>query len=103
MRFTKEQYEKAIEALKDGMTQLEPNGDNCHICHDSGHAAFECGWNPLVAVVICKDIATHSEKLHETLHYLAGFDRYMGEQVGPAAVRGAPQVDCNNEIGDDQL
>ena len=86
MRFTKEQYEKAIEALKEGMTQLEPDGDNCHICGDSGHQAFECGHNPLLAMSMCRQIAEQADDLHNTLHYLAGFDSRMGEQVGPAKV-----------------
>ncbi len=30
------------------MSQLEPDGDNCHVCHDSGHQAWECHHNPLV-------------------------------------------------------
>ena len=89
MRFTKEQYERAIQALTDGMTQLEPNGDNCHIYHDSGHSADACGFNPLVAVSICKNIAEQSEQLHDTLHYLAGFETCMGEQVGPAMAKRA--------------
>lgn len=45
--FTAEQYEKAIEDLKLGMSQLKPDGDNCHICGDSDHQAWECHHNPL--------------------------------------------------------
>lgn len=47
-RPTKADYEEAIEALLEGMSQLEPDGDNCHVCHDSGHQAWECHHNPLV-------------------------------------------------------
>jgi len=41
------QHKEAIESLRRGMTQLEPDGDNCHICGDNGHQAFECHHNPL--------------------------------------------------------
>lgn len=90
MRFTIEQYETAIKALQDGMTQLEPDGDSCHICHDTGHQAWECGFNPLVAMMLCHAIAAQPhalhETLHETLHWLAGYDQSFGEILGPARV-----------------
>lgn len=100
MRFTKEQYEKAIKDLQDGMTQLEPNGHGCHICGDSGHQAFECGHNPLVAMAICNFAKYRAQDLHdkmhgmqtfsgdlidqthEFMHWLTGFDFYMGTQLG---------------------
>jgi hypothetical protein len=47
-RPTVEDYEEAILALLDGMRQLTPDGENCRICHDSGHQAWECHHNPLV-------------------------------------------------------
>lgn len=47
-RLTEVDYLEAIDALRDGMSQLEPDGDNCHVCHDSGHQAWECHHNPLV-------------------------------------------------------
>lgn len=47
MKYTKNDYEKAIEALKLGMTQLEPDGNCCSICGDNGHQAWECHHNPL--------------------------------------------------------
>lgn len=105
MRYTKEQYEKAIEHLTAAMTQLEPDSYCCRICGDNGHASFECGSNPLVAVAICLAIASKADELHEKmhnwdpsmaslddelhefLHHLAGYDIYMGVQVGPAAIR----------------
>lgn len=90
MRFTSEQYDAAIQALQDGKTQLQPDGDHCHICTDSGHQAWECGHNPLYAIHMCETLAAESAALHETLHYLAGFDRWMGEQVGPAHVAVPP-------------
>lgn len=86
MRFTDEQYREAIDVLSNARTQLEPNGDNCHCCGDSGHQAFECGFNPLVAVALCGQIAAQSGVLHDTLHVLAGYATHMGEQLGPARV-----------------
>lgn len=85
-RFTAEQYDAAIQALQDGKTQLQPDGDPCHICHDGGHQAWECGHNPLYAMALCEAITKQSRDLHETLHYLAGFDHWMGEPVGPGKV-----------------
>lgn len=87
MRFTTEQYDKAIAALTDAKKQLEPDGNGCMVCGDSGHQAFECGFNPLVAVEICAAIAKQSDALHETLHYLAGYNSHMGEQIGPAKIK----------------
>lgn len=86
MRFTKHQYEQAIESLKLGMDQLEPNGRDCSICSDSGHMAFECGMNPLVAVVMCQNIAQNSSKLHDDLHLLSGYEQSFGVQLGPARI-----------------
>ena len=86
MRFTTHQYNQAIQALESAKTQIHPDGNPCAICGDTGHQAFSCGMNPLVAVSICRMLATESYALHETLHYLAGFDQQFGEQVGPAKV-----------------
>jgi ribosomal protein L37AE/L43A len=47
-RLTVEDYEEAIEALRDGQSQLEPDGRPCAVCHDGGHQAQECHHNPLV-------------------------------------------------------
>jgi hypothetical protein len=84
MRFTAYQYDKAIEALTNAKTQLEPDGNCCAVCGDSGHMAFECGHNPLFAVSMCEQIAKQSRDLHETLHSLGGWDFAFGEQLGPA-------------------
>lgn len=84
MIFTKRNYEEAIENLKAGMEQLEPDGRNCTVCGDNGHQAFECGHNPLFAILMCKQIAEQSENLHQTLHSLSGWDFAFGEQLGPA-------------------
>lgn len=86
MQFSTSQYDQAIAALQAGKLQLEADGKNCSVCGDSGHQAFDCGHNPLVAMTLCELIALESRSLHETLHYLAGFNKRMGEQVGPAKV-----------------
>lgn len=91
MRFTAEHYDQAIQALQDGKTQLEPNGACCHICGDGGHQAWECGFNPLRAMALCAGIARDSEALHESLHYLAGYEVHFGHLVGPRGVV-APEV-----------
>lgn len=44
---TKDLYLKAIENLKLGMTQLEPDGNCCSVCGDDGHQAWKCHHNPL--------------------------------------------------------
>lgn len=109
-RFTDKQYAKAIAHLNDARTQLEPNGHGCHCCGGSGHQAFECGHNPLVAMAMCREISTRAEalhniihllgdtpcagpieaaaleRMHEFVHTLAGHDTYMGVLVGPARV-----------------
>lgn len=105
MRFTQKQYDEAIKSLREASEQLSPDGRCCACCGDSGHQAFECGFNPLVAMEICRDLSKDASefhrkmhvagaekidaaaKLHEILHYLAGFDHYMGESIGPARVR----------------
>lgn len=86
MRFTADQYDEAIANLQDAKQQLAPDGNCCSVCGDSGHMAFECGHNPLVAVHICRQIAEQSDALHETLHYLAGWDSRFGVQLGPRKV-----------------
>ena len=130
MRFTKEDYEHAIKHLQEGMKQLEQDGRCCSICEDTGHMAWECGHNPLVAIALCNGIATRagelhdllhhptghpanecilsrvldlvdteewaaellaaegiSDQLHHFIHWLAGYDSWMGELVGPAKMR----------------
>lgn len=46
--FKPEDYEEAIDKLRLGLTQLVPNGNDCSICGDNGHQAWECHHNPLV-------------------------------------------------------
>ena len=50
VRFTSAQYDEAIANLALAKDQLEPDGNSCSICGDSGHMAFECGHNPLVGI-----------------------------------------------------
>lgn len=86
MRFTKKQYDQAIENLQLAKTQLIPDGECCAVCGDSGHMAFECGHNSLLAVAVCNDVAASSDKLHDALHKLAGYESFMGMATGPAAI-----------------
>lgn len=46
-RIAARDYDDAIQELIAAKTQLGPDGDNCHVCHDSGHQAWECHHNPL--------------------------------------------------------
>lgn len=84
MRFTEYQYDQAIEAMQLAKQQLDPDGHCCAVCGDSGHMAFECGANPLVAVAMCREMAKGADELHETLHRIAGYDQSFGVQLGPA-------------------
>lgn len=113
MRFTAAQYDAAIEALVAAKGQLVPDVQCCRICHDTDHQAWECGHNPLYAMHVCENLAADSLKAHERLHaieekmnvadqpaalvdwredvhtllhYLAGYDHWMGRRVGPARV-----------------
>ncbi|WP_347990300.1 hypothetical protein [Methylomonas sp. AM2-LC] len=45
---TLKDYNETIDALLLAKTQLSPNGNNCVLCGDSDHQAFECGHNPLL-------------------------------------------------------
>lgn len=47
MPITKEDYQKAIVSLKSAMTQIDPDGNNCAVCGDNDHQAWECHHNPL--------------------------------------------------------
>ena len=113
MRFTAAQYDAAIEALVLAKEQLVPDARCCRICHDTGHMAWECGHNPLYAMSVCIGLVPDASKAHERLHaieekmspadqpaaiadwredvhallhYLAGYDHWMGRRVGPARV-----------------
>lgn len=86
MRYTAAQYDEAIAALTAGRTQLEPDGKECAICGHEDHQAFECGHNPLVAMAACEQVSRQAHELHETLHWMSGFDFHMCVQLGPAKV-----------------
>jgi hypothetical protein len=101
MRFTDIQYQTAIADLEAARKQLVPDGNVCSVCEDGGHMAFECGFNPLVAMRLCRTTAkaadelhdsVHaeesdvSEKTHQLLHWLAGYDSMFGVHQGPAKV-----------------
>lgn len=99
MRFTAFQYAQAIHDLTMGAQQLEPDARNCSICEDSGHMAFECGRNPLLAMLHCENIARQSDDLHTTLHQLAGYNQHMGVQLGPANMRLSSEFSDDPTIG----
>lgn len=86
--FTVKQYEKAIADLQQAKKQTEDGNqfDGCSICGDA-HPVYECGRNPLLAMEMCEAITKQSNELHETLHFLSGYDTFMGEQAGPAKIQ----------------
>lgn len=113
VRFTASQYDRAIEALREAREQLAPDGLCCRICHDSGHQAWECGHNPLLAMATCEGVAQAAvalhdrlhtiedamneidqseaiadwrESAHDLLHHLGGYDTTFGRRVGPGSV-----------------
>lgn len=61
MKFTKDQYISALQALFAGLGQLSPedidkNDDvGCAICEKQNHWAWQCAQNPLVAMESCQD------------------------------------------------
>lgn len=85
--FLVDEYNAAIKALEEARDQTAKGKEceGCSICGD-GHPVYECGRNPLRAIEICKQIANQSDDLHEILHELAGYNTFMGEQKGPAAI-----------------
>jgi hypothetical protein len=82
MIFTKRQYEHAIRALQDGMKQLEPDGNECSVCGDSDHQAWQCHHNPLRAMAWCEAVHKHCYELHESLHWLEGYNRPLAGGAG---------------------
>jgi len=100
VRYTKVQYEKAIEHLQLRLQQLEGDALPCSICTDGGHNAYECGFNPLLAVHLCCITGKTAETLHDLVHkdgwtdevqnrvhhflyWLAGEQMVFGVQLGP--------------------
>lgn len=113
MRFGVHQYDAVTDAIRDARGQLKPDGTSCHVCHDTGHQAWECGHNPLLAMALCEatekratemhdrlhaieeamndsdqseTLAAWRDDAHEFLHWLSGSCSYMGVQMGPARV-----------------
>jgi len=96
--FTVEQYDKAIENLKEARKQLIDGVQGkvcCGVCGGNCHPDM-CGHNPLYAQYLCNQFSQQSQALHITLHRLSGFDTYMGEPVGIARVV-SPQPTSNKE------
>ena len=48
--FTENDYNKTIITINLAKKQLAPDGNDCSICGDNDHQAFECHFNPLVAM-----------------------------------------------------
>ena len=87
VRFTVEQYDKAIESLQEARKQLVDGtqGEGCGVCGGGCHPDL-CGHNPLYAQHLCNTLTDQSYKLHDTLHRMGGFDTFMGESVGIASI-----------------
>jgi hypothetical protein len=69
-------YEEAIADLQHAQIQLEPDGQNCSVCHDSGHQAWECHHNPLIRARMAVAYENWAEKTHEDLHSIMGVGRF---------------------------
>jgi len=87
MEITVAHYDKAIEHLQLARQQKIDGTESqgCSVCGGCCHPD-QCGHNPMYAVVLCQRMAEESRALHDSLHYIAGFNTLMGEQVGPASV-----------------
>lgn len=83
MRFTIAHYDKAIENLQAAKQQLEPDGRCCSICEDTGHQAFECGRNPLVAQELCRETVKQVKALEGNTRWLEKTSIVDGESTGP--------------------
>jgi len=46
-----DKYAKATLSIIRAETQLEPDGNNCAVCGDSGHQAWECHHNPVAMML----------------------------------------------------
>ncbi len=88
MRFTHQQYDDAIAMLE--AAKLQQPQEPCSICHEITHSAWDCGSNPLVAIMACRRVVEQADglhdTLHDTLHYLSGHYPAFGEALGPAKV-----------------
>lgn len=45
---TLDEYLEAIKNILSAMSQLKSDGNNCAVCGDNGHQAWECHHNPVV-------------------------------------------------------
>lgn len=87
MEFTEEQYDKAIQALKDAKKVFDKDyKGGCPVC-GGDCLPHQCGHNPLYAMKMCEEISEASEELHHKLHVLSGVHTYMGEPIGPNAIK----------------
>lgn len=64
----RDQIEHEIEKLQRALTQLEPDGRICAVCHDNDHQAFECSHNPHVQARRWRVIRASASRLHDELH-----------------------------------
>ena len=69
---TRAEYEDAKAAIEKAATQLEPDGRNCAICLDTDHQAWECRFNPVVAMKRLDKLKAWVDELHESLHLKLG-------------------------------
>lgn len=86
--FTIDQYNKAIDALREAKQQLMDGTQHrgCSICHGDHHPD-NCGMNPLFAQHLCTTISEQAKEMHDTLHLMTGYVTYMGEGVGVSRIK----------------
>jgi cobalamin biosynthesis Co2+ chelatase CbiK len=65
---TRADYEEAIAAIEKAMCQLEPDGKPCAICKGTDHQAWECGFNPVLAVMERDRLNAFIDEVHEHIH-----------------------------------
>lgn len=99
--FTEEQYDQAIEDLMLAKSVIKNPVPGCPVC--GGHCApHQCGRNPLYAMYMCEQITRRSDQLHHALHILAGENTFMGEPVGPCAIRAPRKSNAQQEVPGDE-
>lgn len=69
---TRYEYEAAIAAIDKAKTQLEPDGRNCAICLDTDHQAWECRFNPVLAMIERDRLTAFLDEVHESIHKRQG-------------------------------
>lgn len=81
--FTAFQYETALADLAAAKTQLVADANPCAVCGDGSHMAFECGFNPLVAMRLARLAADKAFAAHFSLHaHEEGLSRVACEAEG---------------------